>query len=174
MELNINNWGYSFVPIVDIQCMSLGLYKNQLVCVINNGSTYVWSLEKVENFEFGRLLKEQSLEYLEDDRGDSWSLLQFVSLDINTKFSGYIPLHIVGEKVLMLNWSGVQLKLYDLLSGIWKTPILDGLSMLEESCFYLQTIEEFDDFIENENIFSLIANADSIVNIPPLPVDVFN
>jgi len=54
LELNINNWGYLFIPIVDIQCyMSLGLYKNQLVCVVNNGHTFVWSLEEIENFQFG-------------------------------------------------------------------------------------------------------------------------
>ena len=40
LELNINNWGYLCVHIVDIQCNSLGLYENQLVCVVNNGRLF--------------------------------------------------------------------------------------------------------------------------------------
>jgi len=54
------------------------------------------------------------------------------------------------------------------------TTIVDGLSVVGASCFYIETIQDFDDFIENGNVFSLIPNADSIVEIPPLHVDIFN
>ena len=47
-----NVWGFSFVPITDIRCMSLALYNNQLVCLVNDGSTSVWSIEEIENFDF--------------------------------------------------------------------------------------------------------------------------
>jgi hypothetical protein len=39
--------------------MSLALYKNQLICLINDGSTFVWSIEEVENFQFGQPCLEQ-------------------------------------------------------------------------------------------------------------------
>jgi len=57
---------------------------------------------------------------------------------------------------------------------MWKPTIIDGLSVLEASWFYLQKVELFDGVIENGNVFSLIPNANSIIEIPPLPMDVFN
>jgi hypothetical protein len=53
-DVGKNEWGFSFVPITDIRCMSLALYNNQLICLINDGSTFVWSIEEVENFQFGQ------------------------------------------------------------------------------------------------------------------------
>jgi hypothetical protein len=53
-----NEWGFSFVPITNIRCMSLELYNNQLICLINDGSTFVWSIEEVENFQFGQVDSE--------------------------------------------------------------------------------------------------------------------
>jgi len=87
MDLNTNKWGYSFLPIIDIQCMTLGLYKNQLVCVVNNGLVSFWSLEEIENFEFGGGLKERSIEYFEDDWWYRWSLLKQIFVDIHKKCS---------------------------------------------------------------------------------------
>jgi hypothetical protein len=49
-----NQWGFSFGPITDIPCMSLELYNNQLICLINAGSTSIWSIEELDNFQFGK------------------------------------------------------------------------------------------------------------------------
>lgn len=58
-----------FVPISYIRCMELGLYKNQLICIVNNVATFTWSLKELDNFEFIQPANELGLEYFEHD---SW------------------------------------------------------------------------------------------------------
>ena len=80
------------MPITNIRCMSLALYNNQLVCLINDGSSSVWSIEEIENFDFFTPCLEGRLDYFEDDWGFKWNLFPDISIDINIKIHGYLPL----------------------------------------------------------------------------------
>lgn len=40
LELEIDNWIFTSVPISDILCMELGLYMNQLICIVKNNVNF--------------------------------------------------------------------------------------------------------------------------------------
>ena len=65
--------------------MSLAICKNQLICLINDGSTSVWSIEEIDNFQLGHPCVEQRVDYFKDDWGFRWKLLEEMSTDINIK-----------------------------------------------------------------------------------------
>ena len=70
-----NEWGFSFVPITEIRCMSLAICKNQLICLINDGSTFVWSIEEIDNFQLvTRVLNEElnTLRMIRTSDGSCW------------------------------------------------------------------------------------------------------
>ena len=56
------------------------------------------------------------------------------------------------------------------MRGLFKIVVIDGMSMVESSGFSFETVEYFDDLIENGNVFSIVPNADSITEIRALPV----
>ena len=56
-----NEWVFSFVPITDIRCMSLAIYMNHLICLVNDGSTSIWSIEELDHFQFGQPLLNEEL-----------------------------------------------------------------------------------------------------------------
>ena len=59
-----NDWGFSFVPISDIRCMSLEIYMNQLICLVIYRSTSVWSIEELDHFQFGHCVLNEELNTL--------------------------------------------------------------------------------------------------------------
>jgi hypothetical protein len=171
MDVLNNQWGFSFVPIPDIRCMSLALYNNQLICLINDGSTSVWSIEEVDNFIFGEPSIERSLECFEDDWGFKWNLLQHLSTDINIKCPGYLPFRTVDEIVLMCKNNEVPLMFYDLMTGSCVPTNMTNVSMLQNSELRFPFQDQFNDLIENGNVFPLLPNMDSVDDIPPLGID---
>ena len=56
--------------------MSLEICKNQLICLIDDGSTSVWSIKEIDNFPFCHPCVEQRIDYFEDDWGFRWKLLE--------------------------------------------------------------------------------------------------
>ena len=81
--------------------MSLEICKNQLICLIDDGSTFVWSIEKIDNFQFGQSCIERRIDYFEDDWGFQWKLLEEMSIDINIKCPGYLPFR-TGQGVVIM------------------------------------------------------------------------
>ena len=96
-----NDWGFSFFLITDIRCMSLAVCKNQLICLVNDGSTSVWSIEEIDNFQFGHSCIEQRTDSFEDDWGFIWKLLEEIFTNINSKCPSYLPFRTVQGVVLM-------------------------------------------------------------------------
>jgi len=58
---------------------------------MNYGSTSVWLIGEVENFYFSQAFSEQRIDYVEDDWGFKWTLLQDIYTDINNKCPCYLP-----------------------------------------------------------------------------------
>jgi hypothetical protein len=172
LDISKNQWGFSFVPITDIRCMSLSLYNNQLICIINDGSTSVWCIEEVDNFQFGQPCIEQSLDYFEDDWGFKWSLLKHLSTDINQKCPGYLPFRTVGGIVLMCNNSKLPVMFYDLMTGLCFPTNITDVSILHNYGLTFPFQGHFNDLIEKGNVFPLLPNMDSVDDIPPLGIDV--
>ena len=168
LDVLINVWGFSFVPITDIRCMSLALYNNQLVCLVNDGSTSVWSIEEIENFDFSTPCFEQWLDYFEDDWGLKWNLLPDISADINIKCHGYLPLRSVHGIVLMCNVADVDFMLYDLITSICLPTIINDVSMLHISDSQWPLFEHHHPLTEKGNIFGIVPDVDFVDDIPPL------
>lgn len=94
-----------------------------------------------------------------------------MSIDINSKFPGYIPFQLVQGKVLKLDFMEVQLKVYDMVTVLCTPKIADALSLSEISGFHVESVEGLNDVIENGNVFSLSPSTDSIGDIPLLLLD---
>ena len=110
--------------------MPLALYNNQLICLINDGSTSVWAIEETYNFQFSTRSLEWWLDYFKDDWGFKWTLLHDISVDINIKCHGYLPLRSLHQLVLMCNLAELHFILYDLMTGICLETTLNDVSML--------------------------------------------
>jgi hypothetical protein len=166
-----NEWGFSFVSITDIQCMSLALYNNQLICLINDGSTSVWAIEEVENFQFGQACSEPRLDYFEDDWGFKWTLLEEISTDINKKCPGYLPFRALHGTILMCNYNNIPFMFYNLITRLCIPIAIDNVSNEQSYGFNFPTVENFNDLIESGYVFPLIPNMDSMDDIPTLGID---
>jgi hypothetical protein len=156
------------VPITDIRCMSLALYNNQLVCLVNDGSTSVWSIEEIEIFYFSTPCFERRLDHFEDDWGLKWNLLPNISANINIKCHSYLLLRSVHGIVLMGNVAEVDFMLYDLIIGICLPAIINDFSMLHISDSQWPLFEHHHPLIEKGNIFGIVPDVDSLDDIPPL------
>jgi len=53
LDIETYVWSFTFLQVIDIRCMTLGIYNIQLIVVINNGVNFVWTIEKVPGFCFG-------------------------------------------------------------------------------------------------------------------------
>lgn len=124
-----NQWVFSFVPIIDIRCMSLEIYTNQCICLVNVDSITLWSVKELKKFQFGQPCVNRRNDYFEDDCGFIWKLLEEISRDINSKCPGYLPFQIVHGVVVMFNFSEVHFLLYDMIIGhtncVYKIPPVD-------------------------------------------------
>ena len=116
-DLLRNRWAFSFVPLLDIRSMTLAIYKEQLVFIINRGPITVWSIEEVQDFDFGELHMQWSYHCFEDEWGFKWTCLQTISANINATCAGYLPFSFVNEKVFMCDYGRVAMILYDLLTN---------------------------------------------------------
>ena len=96
--------GLSFVPLPHICSMTLAIYKEQLVVIINRGPITVWSIEEVHYFNFGELHTEWSYHCFEDEWGFKWTCLQTISANINATCAGYLPFNFVNAKVFMCDY----------------------------------------------------------------------
>ena len=166
-----NDWGFSFVPITDIRCMSLAVCKNELICLINDGSTSVWSIEEIDNFQFGHPCIERRTDYFEDDWGFRWKLLEEMSMDINMKCPGYLPLRTVQGVVLMCKCSEVPFVLYDMMASLCFPIDIDNSTNQQMNGFWSPTLQDCNDLIESGNVFAIAPRMDSIDEITPLDVD---
>ena len=133
--------------------MSLALYNNQFICLINDGSTSVWALEEIENFQFSTHCLERRLDYFEDDWGFKWTLLHDISIDINIKCHGYLPLRSLHQLVLMCNLAELHFILYDLMIGICLQITLNDVSMLHNFDSHSPLFQHHSPLIENGNMF---------------------
>ena len=168
LDVLSNICGFSFVPITHIRCMPLALYNNQLNFLINDGSTSVWALEEIENFQFFPRCLEQQLDYFEDDWGFKWILLHDISADINIKCHGYLPLRSLHQLVLMCNLAELHFILYDLMIDICLQTTLNDVSMLHNFDSHSPLFQHHSPLIENGNIFGILPHVDSVDDIPPL------
>ena len=64
---------------------------NQLICLVNDGSISVWSIEELDHFQFVQPCVQRRIDYFEDDWGFRWKLLEEISTCINRKCLGYLP-----------------------------------------------------------------------------------
>jgi len=151
--------------------MSLALYNNQLICLINDGSTSVWAIEEVENFQFGQACSEPRLDYFEDDWGFKWTLLEEISADINKKCPGYLPFRALHGTILMCNYNNIPFMFYNLITRLCIPIAIDNVSNEQSYGFNFPTVENFNDLIESGYVFPLIPNMDSMDDIPTLGID---
>ena len=161
-------WGFSFVPIIDIRCMSLALYNNQLVCLINDGLTSVWFIEEIENFDFSTTCFKRRWDYCEDDWGLKWNLFPNISAYININCHGYLPLRSVHGIVLMCNVTEVHFMLFDLSTGICLPTNINHVSMLHIFDSEWPLFEHHNPLIEKGNNFGIAPDVDFVDDIPPL------
>lgn len=119
--------------------MSLAIYMNQLICLVNDGSTSVWSIEELDHFQFGQSSFERRIDYFEDDSGFRWKLLEEISTDINSKFPRYLVFRIVHGLILMWNSSEVPFLLYDMLNHIFFPINIDNSNNEQISQFWHST-----------------------------------
>ena len=149
----------------------IGIIQNQLICLINDGSTSVWSIEEVDNFIFGQPTIEWSLECFEDDWGFKWNLLQHLSTYINIKCPRYLPFRTVDGIVLMCNNNEVPLMFYNLMTSSSVPTNITNVSILQNSGLRFPFQDHCNDLIENGNVFPLLPNMDFVDGIPPLGID---
>ena len=147
---------------------------NKLICLINNGSTFVWSIEELDHFQFGQPCVERRIDYFEYDWGFRWKLLEEISTDINSKCPSYLLFRAVHGLFLMCNCSEVPFLLYGMMTSICFPTDIDNSTNEQMFGFWYPTLEDDNDLVEYGNAFAIAPRLDSVDEIPPLDMDIYS
>jgi len=110
--------------------MSLGIYNDQLISIINNGTNSVWTINKVPSFYFGQRSNNWTIHCFEDIWGFKWTMLQNISADINTKCRCYLPFRYVNGIPLMCKSPRAPYLIYNFSNGSVIQTNVENICML--------------------------------------------
>ena len=81
---------------------------------MNGCFTSIWIIYEIHDFKHGQHLVQQTEGHFEDGRGLKWTLLQGMTININTHCLGYLPFRIVGSYIMMCKNAKIPFIYYDL------------------------------------------------------------
>ena len=133
--------------------MCLSIHCNQLICLVNDGFTSIWSIYEIRDLKRGQHRLQQIESHFEDGRGLNWTLLQYMMRDINIYCSFYLPFRAVGSSILMCKNDEFPFIYYDLETCNITHLAIDERSVFANICIPMPVNNQCSNIIMYKNFF---------------------
>ena len=94
--------------------MCLTIHQNQLLCLVTDGRITIWSITEMRDMRIGAYAVQEVHGFWIFGRDLRWTLLEVMTLHINTCCPRYLPFRAVGSFILMCMYGQISYIYYDL------------------------------------------------------------
>ena len=151
--------------------MCLNVHQNQLLFLVNDGRTTIWSITEMIDLRIGASAVEEVHGFWIFGRYLRWTLLEVMTLHINTRCPRYHPFRVVGSFISMCRYGQIPYIYYDLNTCRVTHVGPDEGSLLRIHLFPMAVDIQCNNIVMSRNIFPLTPCMKAFDDLLPFPTN---
>ena len=115
LDIGLNKWlGHSIHLGCIKRSICLTIHQNQLICLVNDGRTTIWSITEMTNLRLNASIVQEVHGFWIFGRDLRWTLLEDMTFHINTHCRKYLLFRAMGRFIVMCRYGRISFIYYDL------------------------------------------------------------
>ena len=172
LEIGLNKWGSHAIHTGRIKrSMCLTVHQNQLLCLVNDGRTTIWSITEMIDMRISASAVEEVHGFWIFGRDLRWTLLEVMTFHINTRCPRYLPFRAVGSFILMCRYGQTPYIYYDLNTCRVTRVGPDEGSLLRSHGLPLPVDIQCTNIVMSRNFFPLTPSMKAFEDLLPFPTN---